>query len=99
MTAENYSDELLVHHFDSGKTLNHISLAEIDKWVKTETCFPVPDGVDADGYHYKIVCEEIESPVIFCENNHAEGTVRRQVDAKLWKDFIIKVQSLNTANA
>ncbi len=99
MTAEQYPGDLIVENFDAEKSLNHISLAEIDKWVKDEFCHPVPDGIDSDGYHYKIVCEDIESPVIFCQNNRAEGTVRRSVNLKRWKEFVHKVKSLTKSNA
>lgn len=68
-----------VEHFDTEKTLNHSSLEKINDWVKSENCHPVPDGFDAAGYHYKIVREEVESPVIICENNRSEGTVRRSL--------------------
>lgn len=87
-----------IENFDSEKALNHLSLEEINTWMKSENCHPVPDGSDADGYHYKIVCEKIESPVIFCENNQAEGTVRRSVDVNLWREFIDKVRSRDQAN-
>lgn len=87
-----------IENFDSEKTLNHLSLEEINTWVKSENCHPVPDGFDANGYHYKIVCEKIESPVIFCENNRIEGTVRRSVDLTRWREFVSKVKSLNQAN-
>lgn len=89
----NIYSEPFVENFDAEKVLNHLSLEEINSWVKKESCHPVPDGVDANGYHYKIVCGEVESPVIFCENNVAEGTVRRSVDLTLWKEFINKVNS------
>lgn len=88
-----------VESFDSEKTLNHLSLEEINGWIKSESCHPVPDGFDENGYHYKIVCEEIESPVIFCENNRAQGTVRRSVDISLWKEFISKVKLLGAPKA
>lgn len=86
-----------IENFDSVKTLNHLSLEEIDTWMKSESCHPVPDGFDENGYHYKIVCEEVESPVIFCENNRTEGIVRRSVDLVLWKKFINRVKSLENA--
>jgi hypothetical protein len=83
-----------VENLDSEKASNHLSLEEINTWMKSESCHPVPDGFDVDGYHYKIVCEEIESPVIYCEHNRPEGTVRRSVDKTLWREFISKVKSL-----
>jgi hypothetical protein len=90
--------DAFTENFDSEKTLNHLSLEEINTWVKTEICHPVPDGLDANGYHYKIVCEEVVSPVIFCENDRTAGTVRRSVDLVLWREFIDKVKSLNQTN-
>lgn len=90
----NIYSEPLVENYESEKVLNHLSLEEINNWVKSESCHPVPDGVDENGYHYKIVCGEVESPVIFCENNRAEGVVRRSVDLNLWKEFIHKVESV-----
>lgn len=92
----NHYSEPFVENFDSENSLNHLSLDEIDKWVKNESCHPVPDGFDENGYHYKIVCDEVESPVIFCENNRAEGTVKRSVDLNLWKEFISRVKSVGS---
>lgn len=89
----NNNEAPFVENFNSEKALNHLSLEEINGWMKSEFCHPVPDGVDENGYHYKIVCDDVESPVIFCENNRVEGTVRRSVDLNLWKEFISKVKS------
>jgi hypothetical protein len=51
--------------------------------LKDEHCHLVPGGADANGYHYKIVCNDIESPVITYRKYAAEGMSRRSVDINL----------------
>lgn len=79
---------------DYEKVLGHLSLNEIDEWIKDDFCVPVPINSDPNNYHYKLVCPDIESPKVRCEHNRDEGTVRRSVDKKEWEDFIEKVRQM-----